>query len=148
MRPDDPIWLLLGGAYAVAQRASRTREELIRRSREAAGRYLSDLLDRVAASGPVSRVVDIQLTRVLEPVVDEAMPLVLDRLGREREKVRSIVWEHGEDLTGELVAGIRDRSADADDRVEGTARRLLGRRRDRATHAPEPATADSHAAGP
>jgi hypothetical protein len=150
VRLDDPIWFLLGGAYVVAQRASRAGEQLSRRPRKAAGRYAGDLLDRVAASGPISRVVDVQLARVLTPVVDEALPLILDRLGQQRDQVRLIVWEHGEDLTGELVAGIRDRSAAADDIVEGTVRRLLGRRRHRpapGTAAAGPATGDSRAAG-
>jgi hypothetical protein len=146
MRVDEPAWLLLGTASivadavrralarrsaAVAESVAARGEELRRRSRAAASRYLTDLVDRVAASGPVSRVIDIQLTRVLEPLVDRAVPIVLDRLGERSAQVRLIVREHGEDLTGELVAGIRDRAAAADDVIERTARRLVGHRRDR-----------------
>lgn len=153
MRVAKPLWLLIGGASivaervvgAVAQRDAVDRpeptagpgpaagevppvtgvravlgsltsrgEELDRRSRARAGRYLNSQLDRL-----------------LEPLVDRALPIVLDRLGQRREQVRAIVWEHGEDLTGELVAGIRDRAAAADATAERLARRLLGGRRER-----------------
>ena len=128
MRLDDPIWLLLGGAFIVTERANRVREELTRRSRAATSRYLNNLIDRVAGSDPVSRFVDIQLARNLEPLLDKAVPMVIDRLGEQTDQIRLIVREHGEDLTGELVAGIRDRTAAADDIVENGARRLVGRR--------------------
>jgi hypothetical protein len=138
MRVDKPLWLLIGGASIVAERvagavarrgdvvaslASRG-EELERRSRARASRYVNSQLDRL-----------------LVPLVDRALPIVLAGLGQRREQVRAIVWEHGEDLTGELVAGIRDRAAAADTTAERLVRRLLGGRRDGST--PDEQTRDS-----
>lgn len=110
-----PALVSARGRVVVASLASRG-EELERRSRAWAGRHL-----------------DAQLDRLLEPLVDRALPIVLDRLGQQREQVRAIVWEHGEDLTGELVAGIRDRAAVADTTAERMTRRLFGGRRDGST---------------
>jgi hypothetical protein len=147
MRVDMPLWLLVGGVSIVAERvadAVARRGELVasvtargeeagRRYRARASRYIDSQLDRFAGSRPVSAVVDAQLARLLEPLVDRALPIVLDRLGQQREQVRAIVWEHGEDLTGELVAGIRDRVAAADATAERMARRLFGGRRNGST---------------
>jgi len=146
MRVEKPLWLFVGAVSIVVEQvggavARRARivslaargEEVERRLRARASRYLDDRLDQVAGSRAVSVVVDTQLDRLLEPLVDRALPIVLDRLGRQREQVRVIVREHGEDLTGELVAGMRDRAAAADATAERMARRLLGGRRGRST---------------
>jgi hypothetical protein len=136
VRRQEPTWngalVSARGRVVVASLASRG-EELERRSRAWASRYFDGQLDRFAGSRPVSAIVDAQLDRLLEPLVDRALPIVLDRLGQQREQVRAIVWEHGEDLTGELVAGIRDRAAMADTTAERMTRRLFGGRRDGST---------------
>ena len=144
MRVEKPLRLFVGAVSIVVERVGgpvarrvgiaslATRgEEVERRLRARASRYLDDRLEQLAGSRPVSVVVDTQLDRLLEPLVDRALPIVLDRLGQQREQVRVIVREHGEDLTGELVAGMRDRAAAADATAERMARRLLGGRRDR-----------------
>jgi hypothetical protein len=127
VRRHEPTWdaalVSARGRVVVASLASRG-EDLERRSRAWAGRYLDSRLDRL-----------------LEPLVDRALPVVLDRLGQRREQVRAIVWEHGGDLTDELVEGIRDRAAAADTTAERMVRRLLGGRRD--APAPDERTTDS-----
>jgi hypothetical protein len=128
------------GREVVASLATRG-EQVERRFRARASQYLDSRLDRLAGSRPVSVVVDAQLDRLLEPLVDRALPIVLDRLGQQRQQVRAIVWEHGGDLTDELVEGIRDRAVAADTTAERMARRLLGGRRDGST--PDEQTRDS-----
>jgi hypothetical protein len=114
MRVEAPVHLVFKLAWATAHGVYST-----------GSRGLESVLRRVALSGPVNRIVDSQLDRLLEPVVDRAMPIVLDKLGQEREQVLNLVREHGDDLTGELVAGVRDRAEAADDTAERVVRRLL-----------------------
>jgi hypothetical protein len=119
MRVEAPVHLAFRLAWATAHGLYST-----------GARGLESCLRRVALSGPVNRIVDSQLDRLLEPVLDRAMPIVLDKLGQEREQVLHLVREHGDDLTGELVAGVRDRAAAGDDVAEQVVRRLLRLRRD------------------
>jgi hypothetical protein len=173
MRIELPVYLALELAWATTQAlatsAARGLESGLRRVALSApvnrivdsqvDRLLEPLIDRAIpiALGrlgqhpePVDRIVDGQLDRLLEPLIDRAMPLVLDRLGQHREQLRLIVREHGEDLTGELVAGVRDRAEAADDTAERAVKRLLRLRRDTTPRraGPQPARSDGGGTSP
>jgi hypothetical protein len=72
------------------------------------------------------------ITRVLDPVVDQAVPEAIDRLTAEPDDIRALIWDQSGGLADEMANSFRARLVSADDGINGLTDRLLGRRwRDR-----------------
>jgi hypothetical protein len=155
------IGALLGAAGRAAARRTPGREDAGRLG-EQVGRRLTDLADRgavqrrrgqrfavtvvdaasttVVTSAMVNRAVDLQLNRVLRPVVAAVLDDVLARLEAEPERVRSLVRGQRDSMIDEIVGRVRAGALAGDTTVERWTTRILRRSPASATTpAPDPA---------
>jgi hypothetical protein len=99
----------------------------------------SRVLDAVAHSRLLERIVDVQLTRVVPPLAASVLDQVLATLEAEPERVRALVRGQRESMVDELVDHVRSGAAAGDARVDRIVNRVL-RRGDTHTETPaEPA---------
>jgi hypothetical protein len=149
------IGALLGAAGRAAARKSPGRADAERlrgdagRLRAQVGRRITGLADRgavqrrrgqrfavtivdaasttVVTSAMVNRAVDLQLNRVLRPVVAAVLDDVLARLEAEPERVRSLVRGQRESMVDEIVGRVRAGALAGDTTVERWTTRILRR---------------------
>lgn len=95
---------------------------------------LSLVGDDPAVSALVERIAD----RAVGPVIDTALPQVLDRLADDPQHIRHILGVQSFGITEEVTETIRERSAAADDQVERIAHRLMHRRERKGRGTPPP----------
>lgn len=154
------IGALLGAAGRAAARRTPSREDAGRLG-EQVGRRLTDLADRgavqrqrgqrfavtvvdaasttVVTSAMVNRAVDLQLNRVLRPVVAAVLDDVLERLEADPERVRSLVRGQRDSMIDEIVGHVRAGALAGDTTVERWTTRILRRSpASAATPAPAP----------
>jgi hypothetical protein len=84
--------------------------------------------DRLARSQFVGRLVDVQLARVVTPLVASVLDEVLTRLEADPERIRALVRGQRETMVGEVVEHVRSGTSAGDARVERLVTRVLGRR--------------------
>ena len=128
--------------YAVGQaggrvgtQASRAGRAGVRAGRRAAARavWLADVvggsrvIDAVAHSRLLERIVDVQLTRVVPPLAASVLDQVLATLEAEPERVRALVRGQRESMVDELVGHVRSGAAAGDARVDRLVNRVLRR---------------------
>jgi hypothetical protein len=89
---------------------------------------------RAARSEIVVRTVNGIVDQVIWPIVDEVIPVVLDRLAEHPEPVRALVVGQSAGVASDLASAARAGAERADERVASVVDRLLRRR-------PRPATA-------
>ena len=82
---------------------------------------------RVATSPMVNRVVDLQINRVLRPLVGNVLDDVLALLEAEPERVRSLVRDQREGIVDDIVAHIRASATIGDVTVDRWTARMLRR---------------------
>jgi hypothetical protein len=117
--------------YTVGQVGGRVGTHALRAGRGAAGRvvWLADLvvgsrvIDAVAHSRVLERIIDVQLTRVMPAVLDQ----VLATLEAEPERVRALVRGQRESMVDEVVDNVRSGAASGDARVDRLVDRVLRR---------------------
>ena len=81
----------------------------------------------VAASPAVDRVVDVQVDRVLRPLIGSVLDEVLALLEADPERIRSLIKGQRESLVDELVGRIRTGAAVSDAAVDRWAARVFHR---------------------
>ena len=91
---------------------------------EIAGTLADDVVNEPAVVGLIEQVVD----RLQWRVVDDVLPVVLDRLKAEPEPVREIVRGQGVGAAEEVANAARARAANGDEAVDALVGRLLHRR--------------------
>jgi hypothetical protein len=102
------------------------------RGREYAATAVDTFTEAVATSALFDRVVDVQLERIIQPLVTRVLDDVLALLEAEPERVRSLIRGQRESMVDELIVRLRDSAAAGDDAVDRLVARVLRRR-------PEPA---------
>jgi hypothetical protein len=142
------IGALLGAAGRAAARTAPSRADAGRLGARV-GRRITGLADRgavqrqrgqrfavtvvdaasttVVTSAMVNRAVDLQLNRVLRPVVAAVLDDVLARLEAEPERVRSLVRGQRESMVDEIVGRVRAGALAGDTTVERWTTRILRR---------------------
>jgi hypothetical protein len=144
--------MLLAPAAAVAatpvfapgrRAAQRLLDDLERRGRQEAAASLAQsaqlidaLVRRVDGSPLVTGMVEDIVSRVLGPVLDEAIPQVLTRLAAEPEAVRVIIHSQSLGMAEQFVQRTRSGAAHGDVVVDRVTRRVF--RRSQVTATPEP----------
>jgi hypothetical protein len=151
----DAVGALLAAAARAAARRSPSRADAERlrddagRARARVGRRITGFADRgavqrqrsqrfavtvvdaasttVMTSPLVNRAVDLQLNRVLRPVVAAVLDDVLARLEAEPERVRSLVRGQRESMVDEIVGRVRAGALAGDTTVDRWTTRLLRR---------------------
>lgn len=93
-------------------------------------------------------LIDDLVRREIEPGIDAALPIVLDRLEADPEPVRAMVRDQSVGVAAELADDVRTRSAAADDKLEQIARRLFLRRRRPLNAEPAPGSKSTAGSGP
>ncbi|GAA0914452.1 hypothetical protein GCM10009557_87830 [Virgisporangium ochraceum] len=108
----------------VAQRGTEQRE----RSRRWAEGVLDAAGTAVATSPIVNRVIDLQINRVLRPLVSSVLDDVLAMLEAEPDRVRSLVRGQREGIVDDVVAHIRSSATIGDATVDRWTSRILRRK--------------------
>lgn len=132
----------LGGVVALVRHqidelAERGAVEQARGQHRAA--ELVDAVTAMAAASPVvDRVVDVQVDRILRPLVGAVLDEVLALLEAEPERIRSLIRGQRESLVDELVDRIRTGAAVSDAAVDRWTARMLRRTREPAPARPGP----------
>ena len=129
---DLSAWVLRTLAQVGVPQRSRAEQRLRDLARTATG--------AVAANRDVGRLVHDVASRQVAPLIDEALPIVLDRLDEQPEQVRKIVQGQSRGMMAEARDSARTAARRGDDVVDSVVDRLL-RRRASAAHA-----ASTHAA--
>jgi hypothetical protein len=98
---------------------------------------LVDAVTAMAAASPVvDQVVDVQVDRILRPLVGAVLDEVLALLEAEPERIRSLIKGQREGLVDELVGRIRTGAAVSDAAVDRWTARMLRRGREPAPARP------------
>lgn len=118
-----------------------------------ARRLLDQVVDTVAVSEPVVRMVNDVVEEVIWPVVDEVLPAVLEKLSADPKPVQALVRGQSTGMIEDVTSAVRARAVQADDRAASVVDRLLHRVRTRepastSVSAPAPAPASAPAADP
>ena len=124
-------WVLRTLAQVGAPQRSRAEQRLRMLARAATG--------AVAANRDVGRLVHDVASRQVGPLIDEALPIVLDRLDEQPEQVRKIVQGQSRGMMTEARDTARTGARRGDDMVDSVVDRLLRRRA--AAPAAQPASA-------
>ncbi|GAA4736170.1 hypothetical protein [Phytohabitans rumicis] len=134
-------------ATRYAELAAAARRRLVTTAERGAVEYArgqrrtAELVDAlaamVAASPVVDRVVDVQVDRVLRPLVGAVLDEVLALLEAEPERIRSLIKGQRESMVDELVGRIRTGAAVSDAAVDRWTARVFRR-----TLQPAPAQPD------
>jgi hypothetical protein len=114
----------------VAEAAERGAAEQLRARRRGAV-LLDDLAASVAASSVVNRVVDVQVDRILRPLVVTVLDDVLAMLEAEPDRIQSLVRGQRDTMVDELVGHIRTGAVAGDTVVDRWTGRMFRR-----THTP------------
>ncbi len=101
--------------------------ERVRAERRVAG-AVGSLVDAVATSPVLDRVVDAQLDRTVRPLVVQVLDDVFIRLQEDPEKVRSVIRGQRDSMADEIVTRLREDTAAGDEAVDRLTSRMLGRR--------------------
>jgi hypothetical protein len=95
------------------------------RGRQRAVNVIDSLMTAVATAPMVERVVDVQVERLIRPLVASILDDVLDQLERDPQRVQALIRGQRESMVNELVGRIRQTTAAGDAAVDrGTARVL------------------------
>jgi hypothetical protein len=110
----------------LAEVAKRGTAQRVRSRRWAEG--LLDAAGTAVATSPiVNRVIDLQINRVLRPLVSSVLDDVLAMLEAEPDRVRSLVRGQREGIVDDVVAHIRSSATIGDATVDRWTSRLLRR---------------------
>jgi hypothetical protein len=117
--------------YTVGQAGGRVGTYALRTGRQAASRviWLADLfvgsrvIDAVAHSRVLEKIVDVQLSRAVPVVLDQ----ILATLEAEPERVQALVRGQRESMVDEVVDNVRSGAASGDARVDRLVDRVLRR---------------------
>jgi hypothetical protein len=142
--------LMLAGLRRSVTEPSRRLSHRVAVTGAGAGRRLGELADRgaaaqvherrraaegvdaaltaVAKSTVVNRVVDVQLERVIRPVIQVVLDDVLSLLEREPERIQALVRGQRDTIVDELVDRVRSGAAAGDVAVDRLTDRMLLRR--------------------
>jgi hypothetical protein len=140
-----PPLLWRAGERVVADLDRRGRAEAVAALAETSV-FLEALADRIAENPALLRLVNDIVGHVLEPAIDTALPVVLDKLVQDPEPVRQLVGAQSLGMADELADRARVSAAHGDDAFERLATRLRLRRKVKATAEGAPAAAEPQAA--
>jgi hypothetical protein len=127
----------------LADRGAREQERVLRQAAELS----AAIVDAIATSPPVNRMVDAQLDRVLRPLVATILDDVLNRLEAEPQRIQGLVRGQRDSMVEEIVGRIRAGAASADTVVDRWTARVF-RRTPQVAAAPVAAAAAQAAAAP
>jgi len=113
-------WVLRTLAQVGAPQRSHAEQRVRLLARAATG--------AVAANRDVGRLVHGVASRQVGPLIDEALPIVLDRLDEQPEQVRKIVQSQSRGMMAEARDTARTGARRGDDMVDSVVDRLLRRR--------------------
>jgi hypothetical protein len=110
----------------LAERGAAERRYAQRRAQAA----FDDAVTAVAGSALVARVVDVQVERLLRPLVQTVLADVLAQLEREPDRIHALVRGQRDTMVDEVVGRIRTGAASGDATVDRLTARLLRRGRE------------------
>ena len=111
----------------LARRLDARGRELVATASEEAERVGEALVDAVAQHPLMLRAVTQIVDRVIWDVVDEVLPVVLERIATNPEQVREIVQGQSRGMAEELARTARTRAAQGDETVDRWLGRLFRR---------------------
>ncbi|HEU4425399.1 MAG TPA: hypothetical protein VFR67_22935 [Pilimelia sp.] len=111
----------------VAELAARGAVERVRGRRRAAD-AMNALVDWVATAPVIDRVVDVQVDRILRPLVAAILDDVLGRLEAEPERIQALVRGQRDNMVDELVGRLRTGAAAGDTVIDRWTSWALRRR--------------------
>ncbi|WP_250030201.1 hypothetical protein [Paractinoplanes maris] len=114
-------------ASAVADQRSRAAVTVAGRRSQVVS-AAEAVIDAVATSPLVDRVVDAQVSRILRPLVRTVLDDVLTLLEQEPERIQPLVRGQRDSMVDELVGRIRSGAAAGDDAVDRMTSRMWWRR--------------------
>jgi hypothetical protein len=120
--------LVTAARRRIAETAERGAAEQVR-ARQRAVRLRDRIAAAAAASPVLDRVVDVQVDRVLRPLVVAVLDDVLGLLEREPERIQALIRGQREGMVDELVGRIRTGAAAGDTAVDRWTARVLRRNR-------------------
>ncbi len=109
---------------ALGERGAAERVRTGRRVTSAVG----SLVDTMATSPLLDRIVDAQLDRTVRPLVVRVLDDVLTQLQEEPDRVRSVIREQRDSMADDIVTRLREDTAAGDAAVDRMTSRMLGRR--------------------
>ena len=107
----------------------RNGRESVPESREQAKKALSDVTDDIVDSQFLVGVIEEAVGRVIDPVMDLVMPIVIERLNENPEPIQQLVASQSIGMASEMTDTMRSGALTFDSAVENIARRLTLRRR-------------------
>jgi hypothetical protein len=122
-RATDTMTMVRARAAELAERGAAERE----RGHQAVTTAMQTVVDAVATSSTVDRVIDAQIDRTVRPLMVKVLDDILALLEAEPEKVRSIIRGQRDSIVDDLVAHLREDAAAGDRAVDRLAARAMGR---------------------
>jgi len=89
---------------------------------------VGSIVDAVATSPVLDRVVDAQLDRTVRPLIVRVLDEVFAQLQEDPDRVRSVIREQRDSMADDIVARLREDTAAGDAAVDRLTSRMLGRR--------------------
>ena len=105
---------------------------------EETSRMVTGIADELVRSPAVLHTIREVVDQILWPVIDEVIPVVLERLAKEPEQIRVIVQSQSHGMLEEITETARNRAAGADEAADRLVARLLRRRSVHTTPPPPP----------
>ena len=122
-RATDTMTVLRARAAELAERGAAERE----RGHEAVTTAMQTIVDAVATSPAVDRLIDAQIDRTVRPLMVKVLDDILALLEAEPDKVRSIIRGQRDSIVDDLVTRLREDAAAGDRAVDRLAARAMGR---------------------
>lgn len=123
------------GLEGLADRG-RTEESL---SREESADAVNQLVEQGTGGPWLVETMNVAVGRLLGPMLDNVLPLVVERLRENPEPIKELVRDQSVTMAGEVATTVRSGASAADSSLERIARRLT-LRRPRADLPPAPST--------
>jgi hypothetical protein len=122
-RTTDTMATVRARAAELAERGAAERE----RGRRAVTTALQTLVEAVATSTTVDRVIDAQIDRTVRPLMVKVLDDILALLEAEPDRVRSVIRGQRDSIVDDLVAHLREDAAAGDRAVDRLAARAMRR---------------------
>jgi hypothetical protein len=122
-RATDTMAMVRARAAGLAGRGADERE----RGRQAVTTAMQTIVETLATSPTVDRVIDAQIDRTVRPLMVTVLDDILALLEAEPDRVRSIIRGQRDSIVDDLVTHLREDAAAGDRAVDRLAARAMGR---------------------
>jgi hypothetical protein len=122
-RATETVTTVRARAAEMAERGAAERE----RGHRAVTTAMNTIVEAVATSPTVDRVIDAQIDRTVRPLMVKVLDDILALLEAEPDRVRSIIRGQRDSIVDDLVTHLREDAAAGDRAVDRLAARAMGR---------------------